>query len=47
MTAEDMPELAHLVARALCQEPEAVADDVSAFRRRFTTLHYVRPPPGT
>ena len=46
MNAADMPELARLIARALRQEPEAVADDVSAFRRRFTTLHYLRSLPG-
>lgn len=46
MNAADMPELARLIARALRQEPEAIADDVSAFRRRFTTLHYLRSPPG-
>jgi glycine hydroxymethyltransferase len=40
----DMPELARLVARVLAgnEEPEAVAADVSAFRRRFKQLHYVR-----
>ena len=47
MNASDMPELARLIARALREEPETVADDVSAFRRRFTTLHYVRSPPET
>ena len=47
MTAADMPEIARLIARALRNEPETVAADVSAFRRRFTTLHYIRPQPGT
>jgi glycine hydroxymethyltransferase len=44
MTPADMPELAALIARALIgnEEPEAIAPAVTAFRRRFTTLHYVR-----
>lgn len=42
MTAEDMPELARLIARALTEEPEAVAADVSSFRARFQGLHYIR-----
>jgi glycine hydroxymethyltransferase len=43
MTEVDMPELAALIARSLrSNEPaEAVAADVTAFRRRFTTLHFV------
>ncbi|MFI5012570.1 MAG: serine hydroxymethyltransferase [Hyphomicrobiales bacterium] len=44
MTAEHMPELAALIARALIgNEDEAgVAADVTAFRKRFRKLHYVR-----
>jgi glycine hydroxymethyltransferase len=44
MTAADMPELARLIARALAgnEKPESVAPDVTAFRRRFTKLHFMR-----
>ena len=42
MTAEDMPELARLIARALTEEPETVAPDVTAFRARFQGLHFIR-----
>ena len=42
MGPEHMPELAHLIGRALLDEPEKAADDVSAFRQRFQGLHYVR-----
>lgn len=42
MTHEHMAELAHLIARALHGEPEAVAADVTAFRRRFPRLHFIR-----
>lgn len=40
----DMKELADLIAQALegNRAPEDVAGDVSAFRRRFTTLRYIR-----
>jgi glycine hydroxymethyltransferase len=43
MTADDMPELASLIARGLRgnDDPLDVARDVSAFRRRFSRLHYV------
>jgi glycine hydroxymethyltransferase len=43
MTADDMPELAALIARGLRgNEPaEVVAADVTAFRRRFDRLHFV------
>ncbi|MBP6019943.1 MAG: aminotransferase class I/II-fold pyridoxal phosphate-dependent enzyme [Burkholderiaceae bacterium] len=42
--AEHMPELAEYIATALFATTplEQVAGSVSAFRRRFTTLHYVR-----
>ena len=42
MDAPDMPELASLLARALTEDPDGVASEVSAFRRRFGGLHYVR-----
>jgi glycine hydroxymethyltransferase len=43
MTPADMPELAKLISRALtANDAETVADDVTAFRRRFRGLHYVR-----
>jgi glycine hydroxymethyltransferase len=42
MTAGDMPELAALVAGALHDDPSDVAPRTTAFRSRFTTLHYVR-----
>ncbi|MEZ5379539.1 MAG: aminotransferase class I/II-fold pyridoxal phosphate-dependent enzyme [Acidimicrobiales bacterium] len=44
MTPTDMPELADLIARGLDADSPAaaVADDVSAMRRRFSQLHYVR-----
>ncbi len=43
MTAADMPELAALIARGLRgnDDPQDVARDVSAFRRRFSRLHFV------
>lgn len=43
MRPEDMPELAELIVRGLdTNDAAAVAKDVTAFRRRFRTLHYVR-----
>ncbi|MEN5080874.1 aminotransferase class I/II-fold pyridoxal phosphate-dependent enzyme [Bosea sp. TWI1241] len=44
MTTEHMPELAGYIAEALsgARAPEAIASDVTAFRRRFDRLHYVR-----
>ncbi len=44
MTEDDMPDLAGLIARGLMgnETPEAVAAEVTAYRGRFTTLHYVR-----
>lgn len=43
MTVDDMPELAGLIARGLRgnEAPEAVAPDVTAFRRRFDRLRFV------
>lgn len=44
MGPAEMPELAQLLARALLGnvEPETVAADVTAFRGRFTRLHFMR-----
>ncbi len=42
MTAEHMPEMAHLIARALHSEPEDVPADVTSFRQRFQGLHFIR-----
>jgi glycine hydroxymethyltransferase len=44
MTADDMPDLAALIARGLAgnEAPEDVAADVTAFRRRFDRLHFMR-----
>ena len=42
MTADHMPELASLIARALGDDPEHVAEDVTAFMQRFQGLHFIR-----
>lgn len=44
MTANDMGELADLIARVLVKgdAPEEVAGDVTGFRQRFTNLHFMR-----
>lgn len=44
MTAADMPVLAGFIARALVgnEAPEAVAEEVTAFRRRFDRVCFVR-----
>jgi glycine hydroxymethyltransferase len=44
MGVDDIPALARLIARGLAgnETPEAVAADATAFRRRFTSLKYVR-----
>jgi glycine hydroxymethyltransferase len=44
MTPADMPDLARLIARALIgnDAPETIAADTTAFRQRFTKLHYMR-----
>jgi len=48
MAAADMPTLASFVTRALTGSPEAVADEVTAWRSAFTEVHYTtdRPGPG-
>ena len=42
MSAEHMPELGDLVHRALTGDAAAVGPAVTAFRHRFTELHFVR-----
>lgn len=44
MTEADMPELAGFIAEGLngSRPPEAIARDVTAFRQRFRTLHFMR-----
>jgi glycine hydroxymethyltransferase len=42
MGAEHMPELGDLLHLALIGDPPAVASAVTAFRRRFTELHFIR-----
>jgi glycine hydroxymethyltransferase len=44
MTVADMPQLATFIADVLneARSPEAVAKDVTAFRKRFDKLHFVR-----
>ncbi len=44
MGPDDMPELAKLVVRALKAQdaPETLAPEVSAFRRKFSRMHFVR-----
>jgi hypothetical protein len=42
MTADDMPELAGLIAAGLGPEPASVAARSSAMRQRCETVHFVR-----
>lgn len=44
MEPKDMPELAKLIVRALKAQdaPETLAPEVTAFRRRFSQMHFVR-----
>lgn len=43
MSPEDMAELAHLIHRGLTgNDPTVVASEVSAFRKRFKDLHFIR-----
>ena len=42
MTSADMAPLAEFIARALRDDPETVANDVSTYRRRFDTVHFCR-----
>ena len=42
VTLDDVPEIARLLARALtCDDPERLAPEVAALRRRFSTLHFL------
>lgn len=43
MGPADMPALGRLIAEALAGDPQRVAPEVTAFRRRFSGLHYMRP----
>jgi len=43
VTAQNAPELASLIARALTSnDPESLADETRALRQGFNTLHYIR-----
>jgi glycine hydroxymethyltransferase len=44
MTPDDMPELARFIASALADERAArsLAENVTTFRRRFSSLHFIR-----
>ena len=43
VTAQDAPELASLIARALTSnDPESLANETRALRQGFNTLHYIR-----
>jgi glycine hydroxymethyltransferase len=43
MTADDMPELARFIADSLAgAAPRSLAADVTTFRRRFSSLHFMR-----
>jgi glycine hydroxymethyltransferase len=46
MTAADMPALAALLGRALRDDPAAVAPEVTAFRRPFSEVSFIRRPSG-
>ena len=46
MTSGDMPQLADMLADALrAGDPSSVADDVTALRQQFQTIHFVRDVP--
>lgn len=47
MTPADMPELARLLSAALTKHPTTTAPQVTRFRGRFTSLHYVGETGGT
>ncbi|MFK7945678.1 MAG: serine hydroxymethyltransferase [Paracoccaceae bacterium] len=42
MGPDNMPDLARLIARAVGETPENVAEDVTRFRQEFRGLHYIR-----
>jgi glycine hydroxymethyltransferase len=48
MTVQDMPQLAQFIARGLDdqQDPALVAAEVTAWRRRFTGVHFTADHPG-
>jgi glycine hydroxymethyltransferase len=46
MTASDMPILASFITRALTDEPESVAADVTAWRSDFRDVHFTTDNPG-
>jgi len=43
MTSDEMPELAQLITDGLLDDPADVAARASELRRRFPTVHFVRP----
>jgi glycine hydroxymethyltransferase len=45
MTPADMPVLAGFVAHALTGTPEAVADEVTAWRGQFRDIHFTTDRP--
>jgi hypothetical protein len=45
MTAVDMAELASFISRALTGSPEAVADDVAAWRAQFQEIYFTTDKP--
>jgi glycine hydroxymethyltransferase len=45
MTAADMAELASFISRALAGSPEAVADDVAAWRAQFREIYFTTDKP--
>lgn len=46
MGTQDMPQLAQFIADALTGDPEAVADQVSAWRAPFTGVHFTADAPA-
>ncbi len=44
MQAADMPQIAEFVARVLVhnENPENIAKEVSEFRKKFNSIHYIR-----
>jgi glycine hydroxymethyltransferase len=47
MAAADMPELAGFITRALTDDPEDVADDVTAWRSQFSDIHFTTDNPAS
>lgn len=46
MTASEMPALAAFITRALTEEPESVAAELTAWRSQFRDIHYTTDNPG-